>query len=126
MIFPRQFSSEFAILLILAVIGIFAFPVAGGSYSAVHEPVTALRSATLKFRIWLILTLARGIWGDVSVCRTLSACAIVAFGFYCRDHRFLKTALSFAARNSTNSHITQDLAIRRRSPPMMSSSSTGR
>lgn len=121
MIVPRQFSSEFAILFILAFSASLVFPgicpVAGVSRSAVHGTATALRSATVKLRIWLILTLANGMCGGVSVCRTLSAGAVVAFGFYWRDGRFLKTAVFLAARNPRNSHITQDLAIRRRSAP---------
>jgi hypothetical protein len=57
-IFSRQFSYEFSILLILSVVGILFFPAACGSYSAVHGPVTALRSATAKINAWLPLTLA--------------------------------------------------------------------
>jgi hypothetical protein len=56
-IFSRQFSYEFCILLILSVVGILFFPAACGSYSAVHGPVTALRSATAKIKAWLLLTL---------------------------------------------------------------------
>ncbi len=59
MIFSRQFDCEFAILVVLAVIAVFLFPVAGGSYSAMHGPVTALRSATGQLKIWLLLALAR-------------------------------------------------------------------
>lgn len=60
MIFSRQFGYEFSILLILilSVVGIFFFPAVCGSYSAVHGPVTAFRSATAKLKLWLLLTLA--------------------------------------------------------------------
>lgn len=57
MIFFRHFSSKFALVAILCATAIFFFPVARGSYSAVHGPVTALRSIRTKFWNWLALAL---------------------------------------------------------------------
>jgi hypothetical protein len=75
-IFSRQFGYEFAILMILAIIGIFLFPVAGGSYSAMHGPVTALRSATAKLKMWLLLTLAGlYVWGCLRSSNLIGLCA---------------------------------------------------
>lgn len=55
MILSRQFSYEFAIVAILSIIIIFFFPAVFGSYSAVHGPVTALRSARAKLQMLLLL-----------------------------------------------------------------------
>jgi hypothetical protein len=50
--------SEFTLLLILCTSALFFFPVAHGSYSAVHGPATALRSIHSRLRMWFILALA--------------------------------------------------------------------
>lgn len=54
----RHFGFEFVLLVVICVAALFFFPVAQGSYSAVHGPVTALRSIKYRLRIWLILAMA--------------------------------------------------------------------
>jgi len=49
--FFSQFG--FAILAILCTAALFLFPAVRGSYTAVHGPVTALRSLKNKLLIWL-------------------------------------------------------------------------
>jgi len=44
-------------MAILCATAIF-FPAVGGPYSAVHGPVTALRSLQTKLKIWLDMALA--------------------------------------------------------------------
>jgi hypothetical protein len=56
--FWRHFGFEFALLLILCTAALLFFPVAHGSYSTVHGPVTALRSVRDKLRIWSIVAMA--------------------------------------------------------------------
>lgn len=52
----QQFSYQFAVIAIVCTIALFLFPVARGSYSAVHGPVTALRSMRTKFLTWVAVT----------------------------------------------------------------------
>lgn len=60
----QQFSWAFAILAIVCTAALFFFPAVRGSYSAVHGPVTALRSARTKIAIWLALAqTAFCLWG---------------------------------------------------------------
>jgi hypothetical protein len=59
--FPRP-GCEFAILAVICTIAIFLFPVASGPYSAVHGPVTALRSLRLRIKLWLGMALAALSW----------------------------------------------------------------
>ncbi|HEX6803912.1 MAG TPA: hypothetical protein VF133_09565 [Terriglobales bacterium] len=47
----RHFGHEFAIIAIVCVLGIFLFPAAVGSYSAVHGPVTALQAMRRSIRL---------------------------------------------------------------------------
>lgn len=54
----RHFGFEFVLLVVICVAALFFFPVAHGSYSAVHGPVTALRSIKYRLRIWMILAMA--------------------------------------------------------------------
>jgi hypothetical protein len=54
----RHFSYEFALVAILCTVALFLFPAAHGSFSAVHGPVTTLRSIKVKLRIWVALALA--------------------------------------------------------------------
>lgn len=51
------FRNELAIVAIICVVGIFLFPAAIGSYSAVHGPVTALLAfrAAMKLRFGMVL-----------------------------------------------------------------------
>ena len=54
----RHFGFEFVLLVVICVGALFLFPIAHGSYSAVHGPVTALRSIKNRFHISLISVLA--------------------------------------------------------------------
>ena len=56
--FPRDLGYEFAILAVICTVAIFLFPMARGSYSAVHGPVTALLSLRAKLKLWLGIALA--------------------------------------------------------------------
>lgn len=56
--FSRELTYEFAIVVALCAVALFLFPAARGSYSAVHGPVTALRSPANKLRLWFLLVLA--------------------------------------------------------------------
>ena len=56
--FSRQLTSEFAIVAILCAAAVLFFPAVRGSYSAVHGPVTALRSAQTRLKMWLVMALA--------------------------------------------------------------------
>ncbi len=58
LIFSRQLSYEIVILAILCTAGIFFFPAVRGPYSAVHGPVTALRSIKTRLQRWLVMALA--------------------------------------------------------------------
>ena len=58
MIFWRHFGFKFVLLLILCTAALFFFPVAHGSYSAVHGPVTALQSIKSRLRMWVIMAVA--------------------------------------------------------------------
>ncbi len=57
MALSRHFRFEFALLAILCATAIFFFPAVQGSYSAVHGPVTALRSLKTRLSLWLALAL---------------------------------------------------------------------
>jgi len=46
-----HFGHELAIVAIVCVLGIFLFPAAAGSYSAVHGPVTALEAMRNSIRL---------------------------------------------------------------------------
>jgi hypothetical protein len=54
----RHFGFEFVLVLILCAASLFFFPVAHGSYSAVHGPVTVLQSIKNRLRMWLISAIA--------------------------------------------------------------------
>jgi hypothetical protein len=56
--FWRHFGFEFVLLLILCTAGLFFFPVAHGSYSAVHGPVTALQSIKTRLQMWAMMAVA--------------------------------------------------------------------
>jgi hypothetical protein len=58
LVFSRQLSYEVAVLAILCSTALFFFPAVRGPYSAVHGPVTALRSIQKRLRIWLVMALA--------------------------------------------------------------------
>lgn len=51
MISSRQ-HYEFALLAILCATAVLLFPAVRGPYSAVHGPVTALRSLQARLRLW--------------------------------------------------------------------------
>jgi hypothetical protein len=55
--FARHFEFEFVLLLILCTASLFFFPVAHGSYSAIHGPVTALQSIKTKLQLWVIMAI---------------------------------------------------------------------
>src|SRR5215469_1546716 len=55
---PRRFRYELALIAIVCVIGIFLFPAAAGSYSAVHGPVTAFQAMRNAVRAHSALTTA--------------------------------------------------------------------
>src|SRR5215469_17079717 len=55
---PRRFRYELALIAIVCVIGIFLFPAAAGSYSAVHGPVTAFQAMRNAVRTHWALTTA--------------------------------------------------------------------
>lgn len=60
----RNFDFKFALLVILCAALAFFFPAMRGSYSAVHGPVTALRSVRERVRLRLVLALAvLHMWG---------------------------------------------------------------
>ncbi len=56
--FSRHLGYEIAIVAVICTVCLFLFPTAGGSYSAVHGPVTALRSLRLRLNLWLAVALA--------------------------------------------------------------------
>lgn len=56
--FSRQLTSEFAVVAILCAAAVLFFPAVRGSYSAVHGPVTALRSTQTRLKMWLTMALA--------------------------------------------------------------------
>ena len=56
--FSRQLTSEFAVVAILCAAAVLFFPAVRGPYSAVHGPVTALRSAQTRLKMWLVMALA--------------------------------------------------------------------
>jgi hypothetical protein len=58
LIFSRDFGFEFVLLLILCTASLFFFPVAHGSYSAVHGPVTILQSIKTRLQMWVVMALA--------------------------------------------------------------------
>jgi hypothetical protein len=58
LIFSREFGFEFVLLLILCTASLFFFPVAHGSYSAVHGPVTILQSIKTRLQMWVIMAIA--------------------------------------------------------------------
>jgi len=43
---------------IVCTVALFLFPAAHGSFSAVHGPVTTLRSIKTKIRIWILMAVA--------------------------------------------------------------------
>jgi hypothetical protein len=55
--FARHFGFEFVLLLILCTASLFFFPVAHGSYSAIHGPVTALQSIKTKLQMWVTMAI---------------------------------------------------------------------
>lgn len=60
----RHFGHELAIVAIVCVLGIFLFPAAAGSYSAVHGPVTALQAMRRSIRLrWAIAVAAFSFFG---------------------------------------------------------------
>lgn len=70
--FSRHLGYEIAIAVVICTVCLFLFPTVGGSYSAVHGPVTALRSLRLRLKLWLAIALAalrllRLMLGDSSV-----------------------------------------------------------
>ncbi len=70
--FSRHLGYEIAIVVVICTVCLFLFPTAGGSYSAVHGPVTALRSLRLRLKLSLAMALAalrllRLMLGDSSV-----------------------------------------------------------
>lgn len=80
----RHFGFEFLLLVVICIGALFFFPVAHGSYSAVHGPVTALRSLKYRLQIWLVSVisalrpLSKRPLGDL--CRFFRACT--DFGFF--------------------------------------------
>lgn len=56
--FSRHLGYEIAIVVVICTVCLFLFPTAGGSYSAVHGPVTALRSLRLRLKLWVAIALA--------------------------------------------------------------------
>ena len=59
-----HFGHELAIVAIVCVLGIFLFPAAAGSYSAVHGPVTALEAMRNSIRLrWSIAIAALSFFG---------------------------------------------------------------
>lgn len=60
MIFSRHFGFEFVLLLILCAASLFFFPVAHGSYPAVHGPVTVLQSIKTRLQMWVAMAIAAG------------------------------------------------------------------
>jgi len=64
--FPRRIGCELAILGVVCVITLFLFPAASGPYTAIHGPVTALRSvyAASKIRLAMILAGLRDLWNN--------------------------------------------------------------
>jgi hypothetical protein len=75
----RNFDFKFAALAILCIVFAFFFPAVRGSYSAVHGPVTALRSVRERVTVWLVLALAAlHRWGH----RLLTGCLSV-LGWTC-------------------------------------------
>jgi hypothetical protein len=82
--FSRQLTSEFAVVAILCAAAVLFFPSVRGPYSAVHGPVTALRSVQTRLKMWLVMTLAAlHILGcSLAACRSvLSALSGRAFSF---------------------------------------------
>jgi hypothetical protein len=71
--FSRQLTSEFAIVAILCAAAVLFFPAVRGPYSAVHGPVTALRSTQTRLKMWLVMALAalHILGGSLAVCRFL-------------------------------------------------------
>jgi len=60
----RHFGHELAIVAIVCVLGIFLFPAAAGSYSAVHGPVTALQAMRRSIRLrWAMAVAAFSFFG---------------------------------------------------------------
>ena len=51
----RPWASEIAVVAMVCVVSIFFTPLAEGPYSAVHGPVTALRS--LRNKLWLVFSM---------------------------------------------------------------------
>jgi hypothetical protein len=57
LIFGRHFGFQFVLLFILCAAGLLFFPVAHGSYSAVHGPVTALQSIKTRLQMWVVMAI---------------------------------------------------------------------
>ncbi len=58
----RHFDHPLALVGIVCILSLFLFPAAGGTYSAVHGPITALQAmrAAMKLR-WSMMMAALGI-----------------------------------------------------------------
>jgi hypothetical protein len=74
--FVLNFGGKSIFLAILCVIFVFFFPTVSGPYSAVHGPVTVLRSVCARLKMLLVVLAVAFITG--ADCLLNSACALLA------------------------------------------------